>query len=332
MQGIWFIYIISALLFSACSSKIDPNTLNTYVAPSWYLQTPVSLENTIFGYGEGETPALAKKDALGNLVSNISVNVETTQTIEKTHETHNSYETLQSNHSVKTVLKTHDVNLVGVRIVKKEAYHGHYYVLISLNKAHLFNHEKSQFISAYDALILAYEQAKLKSIYVQLKWLMEQQETVTHLEQRLALLQALNDHYDFSENYHTLQTIKNASHELRERFNIRIIAENPKFQNACSTLIHRAGYHIGHKASDLTIQISNSVSEVKSSEFSQWHIVKVTSNIRVFENEKQLVNSLQVNTIGRSVNSYEDAIAEASRVFSKKLSEHTVNALLFGTV
>ena len=124
-------------LFISCTGA--QKKLKSQDIPSWFLSSPAQDKNNLYGTSSAYSLEQAKKQALNNISSYLSIEIQSSTEIQKN--SGNGY----YNHNISQNISTNTKKLqfTNTKIIKDKIINSKYYVLVQVNKNKLFDENKN---------------------------------------------------------------------------------------------------------------------------------------------------------------------------------------------
>ena len=124
-------------LFISCTGA--QKKLKSQDIPSWFLSSPAQDKNNLYGTSSAYSLEQAKKQALNNISSYLSIEIQSSTEIQKN--SGNGY----YNHNISQNISTNTKKLqfTNTKIIKDTIINSKYYVLVQVNKNKLFDENKN---------------------------------------------------------------------------------------------------------------------------------------------------------------------------------------------
>ena len=133
----YILILLLSFLFISCSSS--QKELKIQSIPSWFLSSQVQDKDNLYGRSSAYSLEEAKKQALSNISSYLSVEIQSSTNIQK--KSGNGY--YDKNVSQKINTSTKKLQFTNAKIIKNIIIDSKYYVLVQVNKNKLFDENKN---------------------------------------------------------------------------------------------------------------------------------------------------------------------------------------------
>jgi hypothetical protein len=314
-----------ALLFSACLGAKNNSPQKNVIIPTWYINTPVNNELSLYGTGFGYSVKEAKHDALNNMSASLITSISSDTTINTTSNSSSNEYNKNVNKEVK--VKTETIDFTNAKVNKTVLINNAFYILVSVDREALFssklikfklldNKIKKDFLSSSTF-------SKLERIYA----LQVLKEKIANAKKSAYVLYAINNRFKYQKYYTVYESMLSKLETLKRDLKIKVKSNLNEgyFKDELISLLNSNNYKVSNSKADVVISID---SKLRHSIARSWKITKVSTNISVKSNMKILSNTI-VNTIGRSSSTKDNAIASASMRFKKEIIKISLNKILF---
>ena len=152
-----FILFLS-IFFIGCVNQPNPSS----TLPSWAVNSKASNPIYYYAVGEGVSKEEAKKDALKQISSAISVTISSSTTTTKTA-TQDSYK-----RKIQDIIKssTQKIKFTGVKVLKNAYANGIWYSDVQVNREILFQAQKDAMLLEYNSTLKLWNKIKQKMLAV----------------------------------------------------------------------------------------------------------------------------------------------------------------------
>lgn len=317
--------LLGILGFWGCSSS---QTVQVPTTPAWYLENKQNTPMFLYGVGEGSNLEDAKLMALNSISSSIIVSVSG-EISKKTSISQNSSGTDSYSKQVTSDVKMElsKITFPNPVIEKKEVVQNRFFVLLKVNKLELFETINLALELEDKELQKQYQNsknlAKLENVYA-LKQIVSASKSATNKANILSSLDknfALGAYADRYSNY------ASELNSAKQNLNISVVTNETSkyFSDALTAFLNANGFKQNQKNPDVKIEIDN---KPRFSVASGWSIAKVSTNIKVYSNDKVL-NSFTIESIGRSSSNNDNATADAATKFQAEIEKKGIDSILF---
>lgn len=296
-------------------------TAATQQVPDWFYQNKPNTPVFLYGTGQGHSVEQAKTQALNSISSSIVVTVS--GEIETTTKMQGGNYSQNVSDSVKVELSK--IKFPNPQIEKQAHVNNRYYVLVKVSKAQLYETVKEEFDTTHASIVKDEKRAsamhKLDSIYL-LRQMMPQ---IQSAQANATILSSLDSDFDAKTYLAQYAKIQDQLQQQQRQLNIKIEAQNKAFGDSIASFINSSGFRLNASSADVIIV---SQTDIRMSEARGWLIAKATVNLKINTASKTL-NSLSIQTTGRSSSSIDNAVADAADKFEDELQELGIETILF---
>lgn len=216
--------LLLPLFFTACAGGAlgQPSVAKNNELPSWYLNTPASNNNFYHGVGSGSTKEEAKISALNNIASEISVSISSNMEISKKTTTSSYEKEVQSN----TKSSVDKIKFTGVTIVENAQQNGKIYTYLKVNRAILFDAQKTKVDNDYNKLIGTWKNIQKNGVFSLVQNSDQLNKDIVQVSSKLPILKAINNSFDNTKYDERLLNIKNEAVALKSNASVFVNSKN----------------------------------------------------------------------------------------------------------
>ena len=312
--------IIFSVIFVSCT-----NNKNTDL-PSWYLNSPINTNESLYGTGQSNKLNDAKINALKNISEKLSVSITSSmKSITTTSDNGKTSSYLKEN--IKDIVsKTKEINFINYRVNKTSQNSNSFFVLVSVNRDALFNEQKKQFDILDNKISINVQNSKRKDKLEEIYFLSSITNTITDAKNKSMILHSIKNNFDYKYIHTKYENILNDLDLLKKSLKIKINSnKNNMYKEELISFLNQNKYKVVSSNEDVVIDLSNNI---RYSTYNSWKIAKITSTISVKSNNKVLSTHI-INTVGRSSSSNENAIANGVKSFNKKINDLGIHKILY---
>ena len=294
---------------------------STEAVPQWFYDHRPNTPVFLYATGEGTSVDAAMHNALNSMSSSIVVTVS--GEMERTTRVQGEAYTSNVVDNVRVELSR--ISFPNPKIKKQEHVNNRFYVLVRVSRSELFNTIKSEFENSHDTVVenrqSASSMGKLDSIY-QLRQTMDDVESA---RANATILASLDSEFDNSQYLRTYRELEQDLLEQQRSLNIEVVGQNSSFNEAVGSFLSAQGFRMSAQNPDVTVEVQTNI---RMSEARGWEIARATTHLQILSNSRVL-NSLTIDTVGRSSSSADNAVSDAANALEKELNDRGVEQVLF---
>lgn len=246
----YFFILFFSIFFIGCtgggSTQPKPNTM----LPNWAINSKASTSVYYYAIGEGVSKEEAKKDALKQISSAISVTISSSTTTTKTA-TEDSYK-----RKIQDIVKssTQKIKFTGVRVLRNAFANGIWYSEIQVNRKILFQAQKDVMLLEYNRTLKLWKKIKQGNAFTIFREDNKLNKHINKVMAQLPILKSINNKFDLDKYSSVMQNIREKS--IFKKSSVIVYV---KTKNAFNEKI------VLEKAiSDFGVKIAQKLSNVKS--------------------------------------------------------------------
>jgi hypothetical protein len=329
--------LLVAFMFVGCAAGgLQSTTSSNTGIPKWYLNPTPS--NTQFYYGAaiGETKNEAKLNALSQISSEISVNIESDfeKNIVLTDDSYNK--TLKQN----TKASVEKMKFTGVKVIETQYINSEYYSYVKVDRSVLFNAQKKVFDQEYKKIIDLWNFSQKNGVFEVIKNQTKLIKLTNNIFPKLPILKAINPSFNQTEYSDKLETILNKTRDIKSKIIVYVSSKNAKnYAEVLKKYISSENINlvenpknISDKKNLLTVYVSKEAKKkiVKSSnprlKGAKFASVNITLTTKNYKNKIIAKNIIKVLNISRE--SYKHAFIKTAKFEREIKKRGTLNTLL----
>ena len=311
-------------LFISCTGA--QKKLKSQDIPSWFLSSPAQDKNNLYGTSSAYSLEQAKKQALNNISSYLSIEIQSSTKIQKN--SGNGY----YNHNISQNISTNTKKLqfTNTEIIKDTIINSKHYVLVQVNKNKLFDENKNILLNSDKHINNKMKENKNSSLLEKIKNISSLEKELRESLNKAYILYAINNDFQYKKYVSKYKNILNKKETLISKIivnveNKSINKDSKHFSNSLINFFNNNNYNVSKYNFNV---ISKIYTQFNYSKYKDWFITKTITNIKIYTNNKIISSSL-ITSIGRSSSSQENANISASNNFKKELNKINISNILF---
>lgn len=323
IRNILLITIISAFILGCSASK--EKTQNVTL-PSWFVNPSAQDAQNLYGTSSAFTLEEAKKQALKNISSYLSLELNSSTNIQKS----TSAGFYEKNITQNINSSTKKIQFTNSKIVQNKIIDSKFYVLVQVNKNKLFNENKNILENSDKNITNKINNSKNKSLLERIKTLSSLNQELKDSKDKAYILYAIDDSFDYKSYVSKYQNLLNEKDVLISKLIINVIDDSNNksskyFMNELINFFNNNSY----KVSTNNVNVKSKISvQLNYSKYKDWFITKSITSIKIQANGKTISNNV-IKAVGRSSSNQENANVSASIRFKKELKKLSINKILF---
>ena len=201
----YFFLAISAIFLIGCTGT-QPKLDNSL--PEWVVNSKASSVIYYHAVGEGLSKEEAKKSALQQISSEISVTISSQTTSKSTAIKSSTQDTF--NREVRDIIKssTQKINFTGLKVLKNTFIDGKYYADVEVNREVLFQAQKDAMIIEYNELQKLWKKIDSSNIFAIFAQSSKLNKMITNVMAKLPILKSINPNFDLKAYSNIVQNIR----------------------------------------------------------------------------------------------------------------------------
>ncbi len=296
------------ILFSGCGTQKRLDTPVKKSVPSWYVNQPGTTSTTLYSVGEGQDKEAAVMNALGNMVSTLSVSFSSQYSSKEVIEegVKNTRQLTASSEIQSDVKK---IRISNYELLEhKELGFRQHIVLIKSDKQKLFNSLKSELEQKFDLIDKEKDALSRYHALKQLLFYKKAKMDISDVPNTLVVMNVLNDSFDGRPYLTKVSSVNSQYDRLLSEISFSV-KSNGDAKGLESSIINglndeklQVRYATGKKHFILTV--TSKTQEASSHGFT---IARTSIDISVRDYRGSVIGSNKLNLIGQSTQGYEIA-------------------------
>ncbi len=319
------------LLFTGCGKKLKPAVVfEPKALPSWVENPPVSNNTTIYAIGEGSSKEDAIANGLNEMLSTLSVSLESDFRAEATSKRVNGFENYYEdiNSVVKTKVKELRISNYKVEGQAKRGFNK-YVVLLSSNKQGLFNSLKDE-IDKKITLLNSEEKAhKSVNVLKQFSFYKKASEDVDGFLYKSVIMKAIVKSFDDKYIQKSVSHYKNSFSSLRSKisFSVKSDSNSKNLVPVIKDTITSNGFKISNSKNRYHMNIYVSSKSIKAESYG-FTLARTSIAINLKDYNNQTLSTKKLDLIGQSTQGYRVAREDVAYKLKEIVDEEGIKSII----